>query len=907
MKKQLLIIGFLGALAALLLSELMGDFSKKIEQKTIDARFSLRDPIATSPDLILINADDLSVKKFGSWRWKWDVHASMIDHLKSKGAGIIAYDVMFDPQSKEDGNSLVRATQNAGNVIYPFIASLTEQNETPSRETFGGDIPSVGIEDSPNAYNYLSAKSLTFPRASLKDAAMGLGHIGFNRDEDGIIRRIPLLVRNQNQILPSLALQTVLKYLKVSENNIKINEGSIQLNQATFPNGQSSDIQIPVDSKGQMLINYAGPWKTTFIKTSFACVLAEAPFEGCVPSQSTNSPAKEETVTGKIFLVANTITGFDIKQIPNETRYPGPGIHANIMNTILTQNFLKESFQGFNIVLTLLLGLAVGSTFTLRKVSSSIVGILSLSLFYLLATSIVFNAGVVLPVFIPISALIISTLGVFSYRLKSEQQEAENLLAQRQKTEKQLWEKEKEIEKIETMLGGMKKDMETSQQAQDENFHQLNTAMDKLLKEKESLSKERDQLKSRITVYLVNEEDLQGDLRQIEMECRECNIITQDTRTLKVFQTLKTIAKSTKTVLIIGETGTGKELFAEALHRLSPRVDNPFIEVNMSQMQDTLIESELFGHEKGSFSGADKLKRGKFELADRGTIFLDEMGESSLAVQVKLLRALQEKEFYRVGGEKTIKVDVRVVCATNKDLPKEIKENNFREDLYHRLKGLIINLPPLRERKGDIELLAQYFFQKYKDENENEVEGISEEAMERLKDFPWPGNIRELSQVIESSVILAQGKLIQESDLPLDDSFGKVEENPNSAPKRVSSNNDDFLKVLLENDLEVKGAMDQLKMTRNAIMSRFKGICFEALANSQSDPKKAAEEISQGTKLYEKALQKINEYYDNLIQLAGNCENEEEALKEAQKKNKNMPAKYRPALQQLVREYFLKN
>jgi len=225
-------------------------------------------------------------------------------------------------------------------------------------------------------------------------------------------------------------------------------------------------------------------------------------------------------------------------------------------------------------------------------------------------------------------------------------------------------------------------------------------------------------------------------------------------------------APSRSTVLITGESGTGKELVARAIHFASPRKNGPFISVNCMAFNAGVLESELFGHEKGSFTGAVAQKRGRFELAHEGTLFLDEIGELSQDIQVKLLRVLQERSFERVGGSKLIEVDIRVVTATNKNLQELVEKGEFREDLYYRLNVVQLHMPPLRERREDIPILAQHFAQKYAQDNEMEPKTFSPESMDYLMGYEWPGNVRQLENIIERCMVLASGEHIGVEDLP---------------------------------------------------------------------------------------------------------------------------------------------
>ena len=248
------------------------------------------------------------------------------------------------------------------------------------------------------------------------------------------------------------------------------------------------------------------------------------------------------------------------------------------------------------------------------------------------------------------------------------------------------------------------------------------------------------------------------------------NIIGKSKPMQDVFTIIKKVAPSNATVLIEGDSGTGKELVAKSIHFNSPRRNAPFIAVNCSALPDNLIESELFGHEKGAFTGAVAKKKGRFELADRGTLFLDEISEISQNIQVKLLRVLQEKTFERVGGVKPVSVDIRIIAATNKKLKQEMKQGYFRNDLYYRLKVLSIEIPPLQQRKEDIRLLVNHFIKKYSNQIKSDipVTGVSIEVERLLHEYNWPGNIRELENVIESAIILCSFDTIKVTDLPND-------------------------------------------------------------------------------------------------------------------------------------------
>jgi DNA-binding NtrC family response regulator len=254
--------------------------------------------------------------------------------------------------------------------------------------------------------------------------------------------------------------------------------------------------------------------------------------------------------------------------------------------------------------------------------------------------------------------------------------------------------------------------------------------------------------------------------RQVQDRFARAQVIGSSLAWRRVCEMVEQVAPSRATALLLGESGTGKELIAGLLHHLSPRAERPFITLNTAALPATLLEAELFGHEKGAFTGAQQRKPGRFELADEGTLFLDEIGDMPIEVQVKLLRVLQDGTFERLGGTRTLRVDVRVVAASNKDLEQEVESGRFRTDLYYRLNVITLHLPPLRDRREDIPLLVAHFLRKYAQQNHKEVTAIQQQALQCLQTYDWPGNVRELENIIERAVVLAQGSTIGMAELP---------------------------------------------------------------------------------------------------------------------------------------------
>ena len=263
---------------------------------------------------------------------------------------------------------------------------------------------------------------------------------------------------------------------------------------------------------------------------------------------------------------------------------------------------------------------------------------------------------------------------------------------------------------------------------------------------------------------------------------KQSDIIGQSDVMSDVIKLAEQVASSQASVLIQGENGTGKESIASLIHRIGARSDKPFIKVSCAALPDTLLESELFGYEKGAFTGAVSQKEGRFELANEGTLFLDEIGEITPSIQVKLLRVLQEGEFERLGGTKVLRSNVRIISATNVNLENAIKQKRFREDLYYRLNVITMNMPPLRERREDIPLLISHFLKIYQEKNNKVVDGISEDVLDILTDYQWPGNVREIKNIIERAVVLTQDRIITQKDLPENISKKKAEERKLTIP-----------------------------------------------------------------------------------------------------------------------------
>jgi two-component system response regulator HydG len=319
-----------------------------------------------------------------------------------------------------------------------------------------------------------------------------------------------------------------------------------------------------------------------------------------------------------------------------------------------------------------------------------------------------------------------------------------------------------------------------------------------------------------------HEEEIHDLRTRIETTSEFSGLVGKDPQMQVIYKLIEDVAPTDATVLIQGESGTGKELVARAIHRNSFRKDKPFVVINCSAYPSTLLESELFGHEKGAFTGAVRQRPGRFEQADGGTVFLDEIGEINASAQIKLLRVIQSQQFERLGGEQKLTVDIRILAATNKNLLDEVKNGSFREDLFYRLNVIPINLPPLRDRRNDIPLLSQYFLERFCEEQNKKIKAFSSEAMRILLDYSWPGNVRELENTIEHAVVLVKEDMIQVSDIPKGLRDDRISARAESN-KTILENEKKLLQDVLEEcGWNKKEAARRLGISRSALYGKLK-------------------------------------------------------------------------------------
>ncbi len=909
-----------GLLVAALLWLWPGAF-QSWEDKTLDIRFGLRQVIPTDPRLVLIDCDDTSVATLGRWPWDRAVHALMVEILTNAGAKVIAFDVVFSVPSSDGDLRFMKAMAESRSVYLPigvdlFPAGVEKSGEAAQahgQSVLTNTLGSAGLpwEAGPNSGKLLATGRVFMPEADLAAAARGTGHIASNRDPDGVIRRVPMVVRVQDRLLPAFSLRVAMGALGVPPDRVSIAPGRhVELRGVNGDAGRVA--RIPIDARGQMLVNYAGPWTETFLPHyGFSSVLALA----ATPEGRREIEARFK---GATVLILATATGFDLKAVPLGGAAPGGLVHANALNTIFTEHWLHPPSSLGTFLAVVLMGLIGALAVSTRSWTFALLRVAGAGLVYVSVAFILFKAfGQVLPVIAPLVAFLGTVVVVPVYEraavrvrlaaLERQMRETETALAaSRARLDAHDREFDQAIDEAqrlrEAALGstGQVREMETKLKSLDGALHKAHVERDRLVAQVEELEQRFHDLRP---VAVSSPAQLHHDQEAAMAECAAHGLITGDRRVLEVFQMIKKVAAASSPVLLTGETGTGKELLASALHRLSPRSGGPFVAVNMAAITETLAESELFGHVRGSFTGAYADKKGRFEQADHGTLFMDEIGELPFDLQTKLLRVLQAGEVDRVGGTTPRHVDVRIIAATNRDLEAEVAAKRFREDLYYRLNVVQVTLPPLRERPGDVELLAQHFLKQFAAQAGKPIVGFSERAMQTLRHQEWRGNVRDLRNAVERAVVFAEGQVITETDLNL------------SAPSHAAgraiivgpggrdiSGDGAFLEVMREVRFEIDAVAQRLGISRGTVASRFKGICFQAIVAHEGRMAEAAEEVA-GAK-DSRVESKIREYYNNLLEAAHQFPNADLAVLECRRRFKNLPQRYFPAVEQLIRNKF---
>jgi transcriptional regulator with GAF, ATPase, and Fis domain/CHASE2 domain-containing sensor protein len=807
----------------------------------LDFLLHLRGTRQLSSNILLVAIDESDIKTLGGWPITRDYYGYLIHILTEKRAKVIGLDVLLNTSNRqypENDRMLAEFIQTSKRVVLPNIL-----------ETVRTSGPLITIDPLP-------------------EFAQGSVGVGFsNLGDESTIRRVPLLLESKDSLHTSFGLTMAQVWL-----NARIRrEGRTVVLAAA----DRHEIRVPIDKQGRMLINPAGgissirSMRLTSLFHEYETVPDSLDF------------------TNKLVLIAATAPSLPVlKSTPLCSQLPASLIHITVTENILNKKWLRyPPLSSVCFWILIWMGVAYPLSRVLRfrnwifwiLVGTVAAVVLSLCLLLL--------AYEVMPLFLSIFLFLGTAL--ILRRLKNRRQREKDV-QWTAAIEAQILVKEKALAEAEHKLAEIEKQLAT----EIEEKKELSEKGRKLAEEKENavleLEKQVLDLKSSVG---TESEPLSIRFKEI--------VHAPKSPMNEVLAMAEKAASDDIPVLIQGETGTGKELIARVIHQASPRQHKPFIAVNCGALSESLLESELFGHEKGAFTGAHNQRRGRFELAKGGTLFLDEIAETTPAFQARLLRVLQEGVFERVGGERTLTADVRIIAAHNKDMAQEVRDKRFREDLYFRLKGFPINLPALRKRPEDIPLLVGFFLQKY---SRGLKIRVSDSTLLKLRSYRWPGNVRELENAIRRAILLSRSdgrKMIQLKDLPEEiqktaEGIEPVLYHPIETQILETLRAFQFSHSAIGETARALGNRD-----RGTVTEYFRGLCFQFLAQQHGDFRKAASELagSKESEVVARVESKIRDYVKNVrVSLA-----EKPFLDYTQPSCfKGLPQKFHPFLQRLI-------
>ena len=823
----------------------------------------LRRPAPVSSELVVVARDAASEARFGSGPWDRAVLSRLITSLSRAGAAVVGVDVQIGrPSTPGRGGAssdalLSQATALAENVVFPLALEITDgarrDNTAPPVLTTHRSWPTLSRE----LGAIVEARPLAAPLPGLAEYAAGVGHTLALPDPDGVVRRAPLLVRVGDRGVPALGVALAATFRKTGLD------------------------RIPLDRRGRAVIGFA----TAGLKV--------------VPLAEVWAAIEERRAEALQTMVDDRIVLLLVEPAARLERTPlGPMsetmIQAHLLNAALTRSWLRETSIAWTMLGTAVLAVLTAWLWLSLRAWKASIAVGALVLAYLAGLTLSASlAGFLLPLATPLLALLVSSAAALVWNHFTSSSRIGRLEGEIAAIRQALVSQESSVESLEEDLDAARAAAARSTGAEEALRAQLATA--RAQEEQTRARLERLERESRTLgdgrVAPLDD----AELERLRSECERMGIVTRDRVVLAVFRDLEKAARSTLPILIAGEPGTGKELFARAVHRLSPRADGPFVAVNMAAISPELFESELFGHVRGSFTGAIADRKGLFEQAGQGTIFLDEVGELRPEHQSKLLRVLQDKSFYRVGATRPTTVNVRVVAASNRDLEAGITEGWFREDLYFRLKGLVLRLPPLRERRPDVPVLAARFAREAATELGRPHRELTEAALAALERGEWRGNVRELQNCLRQAVALADGTTIAVDDLRL----------PSDEPTRDDPGGDTaVLASLRQHGFDMQATARALGWDRSTVTQRLKGLGFRALVDSGSDRTRAALALAGDAVLGPTVELKLREYHEHLLRAIERFESADEAIVACRRRFKNLPERHFRSLELLVRQHF---
>ena len=856
------------ALAVAVLVLLMHSPFSALEESVTSLKYTIRGAGDADTNIVIVYIDDEAIKTLG-WPVHRNFYALMVKALTDLRVKSIGIESLFEderPEYAEYDDLLSSVIGSARNVVLSSYFRSTAEGAPPPDT--GGVLPLFAYPHVRDVALYGSG--FHAPLTKLTNGAAGVGHVNFTGSAD-----VPVFIGSGNRVVPSFAAEILREYLSADRNGVKSEGDRVTVT------GSGGTVSFRVSPGGIARLNFPGRL-SSFVAYPFVEVLksydaAKGDRQPLIPVYS---------LRDKIVLLGIIAEGRgEFRATPVDPRYPSVALQAVFLDNALHSRFLMSTPRWLEAILVLVAAgacaamiLFVSSPRNTMITAGALTLVLILS--YMLFSATSFNLPVVSLIIAGAASGIVALL--YKHRLVREQ--IHGLQTEKDAVTEQLRDKEAKLALLEREL--------------------LNLEAARTADRTTELMEEIRRYKADIRLLSSKADDLVEYVPEIRgagtfMAEFEGLVFERNGKMKPVIEFVSKIAPSDAPVLILGESGTGKELVARAIHKRSTRSEKPCIAVNCGALAENLLESELFGHERGAFTGAVKDKSGRFELADGGTIFLDEIGEVSEGFQLKLLRVLQEGELERVGGTKTLKVNVRVVAATNKDLKEEVQLHRFREDLYYRLNVLTVAIPPVRERTEDIPILVDHFLKR-----EGGTMRISKNVMDVLQSYPWPGNVRELESTIKRSVLLAGAEkrtMITVKDL--------TEEIMAAAENAVA------VQIQILESLREKGFSrssisetgDELGgLNRGTVAEYLRGECLKSFSEHLFDLEQTVLHISLSTDrdVNDRVRKKLLDYLGNISEAISKDQPWESARKGLKPKLKNLPQRYHPYLEQVAEAYY---
>jgi transcriptional regulator with GAF, ATPase, and Fis domain/CHASE2 domain-containing sensor protein len=839
-----------------------------VEDQITGLKYRLRGDRQADTNIVIVYLDDEAVASLGR-PVRRNFHALMVKALSDLRAKAIGIDVVFEGRSEypEYDDLLARVVQGAGNVVLSTYFQSIEPS--PAME----DDPAAGhTYRFPNVHRlHYRGSQLHAPMANLAGNAAGIGHLNLSEDS-----RAPLFVAGDSGIVPAFPVEVLRVFRGAGKASLVYDGDALSI----LTEGNAMAVVTAGD--GLPLLNYPGRL-STFAAYPFLEVLKS--YDALRNDRTPLIPVA--SFRGKIVLVTVIAPGGNDVSFssPVDPRYPSIGQHAVFLDNALGAGFAASPSSWMLSLICALVGFAcAGAILFLPSPANRVVAVAIPLLVIVLSYVLFATSAYHVPLMAPVVVAVGVTVASLFYDHRRVREQVGNLQLERESITALLRDREAKVALLEREL----LDFEATRTA--DRTSELLDEIRKYKAEIHSLTSKADDM-----------EAFTPDVEEIRSAAGEFEGIVYDTggKMNPVVEFVRKIAGSDAPVLILGESGTGKELVARAVHRRSPRADKPFIAVNCGALSESLLESELFGHEKGAFTGAVKDKLGRFELADGGTIFLDEIGEVSEAFQLKLLRVVQEGELEKVGGTRTLKVNVRVLAATNKDLKAEVHAKRFREDLYYRLNVLAISLPPLRDRQEDIALLINHFLVR-----EGNGMRVSKNVMDALQSYPWRGNIRELESVITRAVLLAKAEqriMINLRDLSEEVASTVLGGIAIEEQILESVREKGFSRSSVSETAEEMGGLN-----RGTVAEYLRGQCLKVFVEQGFDVERAVQHISLSadSMVNDRVRKKLGEYLSNITVAVEVTQPWEVTRSLLKPKTKNLPQRFHQYLEQTAEAYF---